>query len=114
MRISDLSSDVCSSDLLPAVLVIPKVDHVEQVFVVASLLRGKYPSILPMIEGARGLANAAQIAAHAARVGLLDRKRDVQGKSVSVRVDLGGPRIIKNKHTHKNPNIQNCHHRFMQ
>src|SRR3546814_16696913 len=80
MRISDLSSDVCSSDLLPAVRVIPKVDHVEQVFVVASLLRGKYPSILPMIEGARGLANAAQIAAHAASVGLLFGGADLAGE----------------------------------
>src|SRR3546814_5519599 len=80
MRISDLSSDVCSSDLLPAVRVIPKVDHVEQVFVVASLLRGKYPSILPMIEGARGLANAAQISAHAASVGLLFGGADLAGE----------------------------------
>src|SRR3546814_10185181 len=32
-----------------------------------------------------------------ARVG--DRKSDVKGKSVSVRVDLGGPRIIKTKKT---------------
>src|SRR3546814_9761967 len=62
MRISDWSSDVCSSDL------------------VASLLRGKYPSILPMIEGARGLANAAQIAAHAASVGLLFGGADLAGE----------------------------------
>src|SRR3546814_20001308 len=34
----------------------------------------------------------------------LDRKRVVSGKSVSVRVDLGGRRLIKqtNKHTHTN------------
>src|SRR3546814_15086537 len=30
-----------------------------------------------------------------------DRKRVVEGKSVSVRVDLGGRRIIKNKHIKK-------------
>src|SRR3546814_16428854 len=29
-----------------------------------------------------------------------DRKSDVEGKSVSVRVDLGGSRIIKNKIAH--------------
>src|SRR3546814_11563863 len=29
----------------------------------------------------------------------LDRKRDVEGKSVSVRVDLGGSRILKKKKT---------------
>src|SRR3546814_14002149 len=28
---------------------------------------------------------------------ILDRKSVVEGKSVSVRVDLGGPRILKNK-----------------
>src|SRR3546814_14918026 len=32
-----------------------------------------------------------------ARAGLADRQRVVQGKSVSVRVDLGGSRIIKKK-----------------
>src|SRR3546814_13257163 len=31
-----------------------------------------------------------------------DRKSVVEGKSVSVRVDLGGRRIIKNKTTYKN------------
>src|SRR3546814_15047455 len=30
-----------------------------------------------------------------------DRKSIVQGKSVSVSVDLGGPRVIKKKNTHK-------------
>src|SRR3546814_16347016 len=31
---------------------------------------------------------------------LIDRKSDVKGKSVSVRVDLGGSRIINKKNTH--------------
>src|SRR3546814_11966739 len=34
--------------------------------------------------------------------GPVDRKSVVAGKSVSVRVDLGGRRIIKKKNTHKN------------
>src|SRR3546814_425408 len=78
---------LCEALRLPAVLVIPKVDHVEQVSVVASLLRGKYPSILPMIEGARGLANAAQIAAHAASVGLLFGGADLAGDRKSTRLN---------------------------
>src|SRR3546814_20590579 len=36
-------------------------------------------------------------AARSARRGYIDRKRVVEGKSVSVRVDLGGVRIIKKK-----------------
>src|SRR3546814_19561911 len=35
-----------------------------------------------------------------------DRQSDVEGKSVSVSTDLGGRRIIKQKHTYKNNNYE--------
>src|SRR3546814_20188788 len=45
-----------------------------------------------------GLHNARQLLDyHHGRPSLQDRKSVVSGKSVSVRVDLGGRRIIKNK-----------------
>src|SRR3546814_18567312 len=47
-----------------------------------------------------GAAPAASFAGHAkdkGSVGWVDRKSVVQGESVSVRVDLGGRSIIKNK-----------------
>src|SRR3546814_19471752 len=39
----------------------------------------------------------ALIKAEAERLGYVDRKSVVEGKSVSVRVDLGGPRTLKQK-----------------
>src|SRR3546814_12328180 len=70
LRISDWSSDVCSSDLS------------------AGRRRGR-PSRPVERDDARrrGLAAGA------------DRKSVVQGKSVSVRVDIGGRRIIKKEKT---------------
>src|SRR3546814_16372863 len=74
MRISDWSSDVCSSDL----------------------------SVHP--EGVKFVVIAAVICAALAFFGWethawpIDRKSVVSGKSVSVRVDLGGRRIIKKIH----------------
>src|SRR3546814_17374229 len=72
MRISDWSSDVCSSDL----------EH--------------RPAERP--------ADAGDAADHPSLFaddggGGPDRKSVVKGKSVSVRVDLGGRRVIKNKST---------------
>src|SRR3546814_14896749 len=68
MRISDWSSDVCSSDL-----------HAE-----------------PMsLDDALRLAETRAPELQAREAGLEDRKSVVEGKSVSVRVDLGGRRIIK-------------------
>src|SRR3546814_16539014 len=81
MRISDWISDVCSSDLA----------------VMAALAFSLYqsplgidaPLVMPMFVGA---------CAHLAR----DRKSVVEGKSVLVRVELGGRRIIQKKQTHQN------------
>src|SRR3546814_7705036 len=71
MRISDWSSDVCSSDL-------------------GAKIESKHgrPSFLHTHARPRGRAQGDP------RLGA-DRKSVVSGKSVSVRVDLGGRRIIK-------------------
>src|SRR3546814_14938223 len=70
MRISDWSSDVCSSDL-----------PVEDGWLVFwGLLRSREQQ-----KGARQPGTC------------VDRKSVVSGKSVSVRVDLGGRRILKKK-----------------
>src|SRR3546814_17667194 len=94
MRISDWSSDVCSSDQFGtrdiARMIEPGVGHmVEQ-------SEGHFGRMFhQMIEGADPLIDR--------RPGLRkpgpDRKSVVSGKSVSVRVDLGGRRIIR-KQTH--------------
>src|SRR3546814_18106319 len=70
MRISDWSSDVCSSDL--GILRRSIIDHQH---------RQRHFAI-----GQRPAMNSWP-----------DRKSVVSGKSVSVRVDLGGRRIIKKK-----------------
>src|SRR3546814_16061241 len=97
MRISDWSSDVCSSDLLADAFVVQQITIAPQHE--AGLIAGQgsgdrdeaalrlgidvlYPQADQEIEG-------------------LDRKSVVEGKSVSVRVDLGGRRIIKKKKTNK-------------
>src|SRR3546814_11409243 len=81
MRISDWSSDVCSSDL--------------------ALRRGRRTArciwwitrgncCTPLLPRKRRSSRVKRRR--------LDRKSVVEGKSVSVRVDLGGRRIIKKKH----------------
>src|SRR3546814_16121303 len=87
MRISDWSSDVCSSDL-----------HL--LFPGAEPLISPCPSHLQVHHVTIGFNQAIAHFIHRAerQVGLLhrqDRKSVVSGKSVSVRVDLGGRRIIK-------------------
>src|SRR3546814_13159909 len=84
MRISDWSSDVCSSDL-PATAVSSARQPVIEVQTRAKLRSRGWPpvSIGPSFLIYRG------------RVGRSEERR--VGKSVSVRVDLGGRRIIKKK-----------------
>src|SRR3546814_19197421 len=98
MRISDWSSDVCSSDLplkvcnshLANSVIAQSVrgGHAEHPPIRCRLLSEKEPSLQPEPTG------------HGR-----DRKSVVSGKSVSVRVDLGGRRIIKKK-----MNIQESYH----
>src|SRR3546814_12241945 len=94
MRISDWSSDVCSSDLV----------YLDLDTVVA----GDLAPLAGWDAGPFGLcANFTRLAGHSAwpcRYGSCvmslaegDWKSGVSGKSVSVRVDLGGRRIIEKK-----------------
>src|SRR3546814_11414156 len=99
MRISDWSSDVCSSDLLP------EAGHAAQPAVVG---REAFQRLAPG-EPERPLVEAhRERTGDAARDRVLDleqvlrraRKIVVSGKSVSLRVDLGGRRTI-NKQTQR-------------
>src|SRR3546814_12820592 len=105
MRISDWSSDVCSSDLGLRIIGDQEVELAPEralefrpghaALAAAQMvgdedqagLRGQQ---VDLSLGTNGVAQAGQ-----AEVG--DRKSVVEGKSVSVRVDLGGRRIIKKK-----------------
>src|SRR3546814_17383890 len=77
MRISDWSSDVCSSDLI------------------ASRAAARCRDAAGGNAAGRGWCSTIQG---------IDRKSVVKGKSVSVRVDLGGRRIIKKKKEVSDPN----------
>src|SRR3546814_17278491 len=101
MRISDWSSDVCSSDLLirkavhyAAINMHTPVDPAQPHFVLERIpLFDRYGGIVG--------AGADQYLCANGRAGSRgDRKSDVQGKSVSVSVELGGGcRYKKKKHT---------------
>src|SRR3546814_13843653 len=90
MRISDWSSDVCSSDLVALIFEIEG----------EAGFRKRETALLNECSQYRGMVLAtgggAVLAAENGRV-LKDRKSVVSGKRVSVGVDLGGGRIIKNK-----------------
>src|SRR3546814_14340057 len=85
MRISDWSSDVCSSDLFA--------DRI----LVGRRLRGGERR-LEQREGRMHGVEPGERHRHVVRG---DRTSAVSGKSVSVRVDLGGRRIIKKKKNQK-------------
>src|SRR3546814_20448415 len=112
MRISDWSSDVCSSDLdglprLGARRPAPGGGRNER----AAAPDGGDAAFRPVQPWPPDLRRAEARRHRAAvrpavrpprrRRGLSDRKSVVSGKSVSVRVDLGGRRIIKNKKLYK-------------
>src|SRR3546814_11659877 len=89
MRISDWSSDVCSSDLV-------SLPHTCAASCSgASVMRRSatpFTQWLPASPGGGGAPARRDCPP------VRDRKSVVSGKSVSVRVDLGGRRIIKKKH----------------
>src|SRR3546814_12703590 len=110
MRISDWSSDVCSSDLRRvAVYDKDREGHYNLISALHKSLRGSDPQAAlyylarMLVAGAEPLYVLRRIVRFASEdIGLadpqaLDRKSVVEGKSVSVRVDLGGPRTIKKK-----------------
>src|SRR3546814_13303394 len=80
MRMSDWSSVVCSSDLI------------EKLLGIEAPLRAQYIRVL-FDEITRLLNHLMSLGSHALDVGAMaDRKSVVKGKSVAVRVDLGGLR----------------------
>src|SRR3546814_13040609 len=95
MRISDWSSDVCSSDLYGRVLV----ERVEGFATEAEWRKGydEINEFEAQLTGSR--TNLVKLFIHVtpAEQDKRDRKSVVKGKSVSVRVDLGGRRLIKTK-----------------
>src|SRR3546814_18237702 len=111
MRIIDWSSDVCSSDLGPArplALVLDGLDdsaNAEQRIDARRLVRLELPGDGDDLVQQRAV-EAQPRRRFAARHGesereVADRKRVVEGKSVSVRVGLGGRRYIKKKKHNK-------------
>src|SRR3546814_15559848 len=98
MRISDWSSDVCSSDLqvdLPTEILLDTNPRARRR---ATLRVGRGGHQRP---DQRAQVPHGGMVADPQRDGVVypgeDRKSVVSGKSVSVRVDLGGRRIIKKK-----------------
>src|SRR3546814_14354088 len=97
LRISDWSSDVCSSDLRCSI-VIPPIPPTKSP--ATSAPRPRTPSAAAAALPSRSHSRSAPpLPPHPARVASrrTDRKSVVQGKSVSVRVALGGRRILKKK-----------------
>src|SRR3546814_21132320 len=101
MRISDWSSDVCSSDLSQELRTIR--EHTSLFGLVGfkrvavnAKKREEYVLHIGFIHF-RGCLCGGDDHHHRNASAILDRKSVVSGKSVSVRVDLGGRRIIKKK-----------------
>src|SRR3546814_20355089 len=104
MRISDWSSDVCSSDLngKHVALMNAELDgtvgpllkrKADAAGVIYTNVNGDQPGvILKQYRFVKGIGLRPVLCGNIQ--GLQDRKRVVQGKSVSGRVDVGGARII--------------------
>src|SRR3546814_15143042 len=101
MRISDWSSDVCSSDLADQIhaLVgdIGQEAHIALAVGKAQGLKDAQLETACLGERLREGFVARHGEDHTHLITPVDRKRVVEGKSVSVRVDHGGRRIIKKK-----------------
>src|SRR3546814_16825851 len=93
MRISEWSSDVCSSDLGQIVVAVDAQRRDAEP--VSARGEGAGPTSRDALEG-RNRPLVVDDVQHDRRL-VGDRKSVVSGKSVSVRVDLGGRRIIKKK-----------------
>src|SRR3546814_12631977 len=98
MRISDWSSDVCSSDLMQFQADILDVPVIRPVIIETTALGAAYLAGLAVAFWSSTEEIAAQWQMERCfEPHMKDRKSVVSGKSVSVRVDLGGRRIIKKK-----------------
>src|SRR3546814_20033092 len=114
MRISDWSSDVCSSDLV----------DVEDDARTADLLQigdriAQFAFEHPLharVDRQRERLTARRGVGQPIPEGALDpgedRKSDGEGKRVSVRVALGVRRIITKKHTKRNDNSEDMHTQY--
>src|SRR3546814_17309263 len=114
MRISDWSSDVCSSDLSVDALSLADYDALFERRSIHTGFRSEEPeappyrqilgpafdTLPPRLKELHGRKAARRWQGHAEVRRGTDRKSVVAGKSVSVRVDPGGRRIIKNKKKH--------------
>src|SRR3546814_16839831 len=107
MRISDWSSDVCSSDLATESHGVLRFD--EELDRSRGPVQRKFDERAQLEQGRRLLFGSivepgqlveCHLADHS-DAGGRDRKHVVSGKSVSVRVDFGGRRIIKKKNQAK-------------
>src|SRR3546814_13017477 len=109
MRISDWSSDVCSSDLaLRGVLFIGHAQHGR-----GPVAERAAPALAAQVQRGTARGKERQSQRHRNAVGkTVEIGRASWGKSVSVRVDLGGRRIIKKKMNDTNNNYN--HHRHTQ
>src|SRR3546814_16505521 len=97
MRISDWSSDVCSSDLLLGQIVID--DHGMHAVVAEELAHGAAGIGRQVLQRRRLRGGGGDDDGVFHRAGFLEGERMsvVLGKSVSVRVCIGGHRMIKKK-----------------
>src|SRR3546814_18688862 len=98
MRISDWSSDVCSSYLTAI-----RDDISENLDALDALETAFAPDVLLLESGGDNLKATFSRGLVDVQIFVIDvagyRKSDVSGKSVSVRVDLGGGCILKKKTT---------------
>src|SRR3546814_12716500 len=101
MRISDWSSDVCSSDLWSGTLVMVGQPAEEMGLGAVAMLKDGLYTRFPKPDYTLAFHDTPELPSGVvgAAKGWRSEERRV-GKSVSVRVDLGGRRIIKTK-THK-------------
>src|SRR3546814_14526360 len=96
MRISDWSSDVCSSDLKPI-----RIGKRDMAVAACEAMGWAVPDsvvwFVQRVEAAKQRVLKARELKNEVEERKEDRKSVVSGKSVSVRVDLGGRRIITTK-----------------
>src|SRR3546814_15930800 len=108
MRISDWSSDVCSSDLGPIIFIegviarsihcLQLIEHICEPYSFV-VIGAAFEEACTGDRMRFGTLMAGEDLIRHVIGGTGDRKSVVSGKSVSVRVDLGGRRSIKKKNT---------------
>src|SRR3546814_11872108 len=110
MRISDWGSDVCSSDLEDAAFghIFCAKPGVDQWVGIEREAHGRFFPFADRNRITTAATDRVTLSRHEhLEAEPADRKSVVQGKSVSVRVDLGGRRIIKKKKQKKNKHHTN-------